>query len=47
MIAEGVEQPEELESLLDLGVRRAQGYLFARPSSVPQTLDWSRFPTTH
>lgn len=32
VIAEGVEAPDEVEALLALGVRCAQGYLFARPS---------------
>ena len=41
LIAEGVEQPEELESLVKVGVRCAQGYLFARPGDPPGTPDWS------
>ncbi len=32
LVAEGVEKIEELEALLRLGVRYAQGYLFARPA---------------
>lgn len=35
LIAEGVETWEELETLARLGVRWAQGYLFARPSKMP------------
>ena len=35
LIAEGVETWEELETLARLGVRYAQGFLFARPSRVP------------
>jgi diguanylate cyclase (GGDEF)-like protein len=35
LIAEGVESWEELETLARLGVRYAQGYLFARPAAVP------------
>ncbi len=35
LIAEGVETWEELETLARLGVRYAQGYLFARPSRTP------------
>ncbi len=35
LIAEGVETWEELETLARLGVRYAQGYLFARPSRAP------------
>jgi len=31
LIAEGIEQPEELHSLLSLGVRMGQGYLLGRP----------------
>jgi EAL domain-containing protein (putative c-di-GMP-specific phosphodiesterase class I)/GGDEF domain-containing protein len=35
LIAEGVETWEELETLARLGVRYAQGYLFARPAGMP------------
>jgi EAL domain-containing protein (putative c-di-GMP-specific phosphodiesterase class I)/GGDEF domain-containing protein len=35
LIAEGVETWEELETLARLGVRYAQGFLFARPAIVP------------
>jgi diguanylate cyclase (GGDEF)-like protein len=35
LIAEGVESWEELETLARLGVRYAQGYLFAKPAVVP------------
>ena len=35
LIAEGVETWEELETLARLGVRYAQGYLFARPARTP------------
>jgi len=35
LIAEGVEEPEERDVLLDLGVRYGQGYLFARPAPFP------------
>jgi diguanylate cyclase (GGDEF)-like protein len=35
LIAEGVESWEELETLARLGVRYAQGFLFARPAPVP------------
>jgi diguanylate cyclase (GGDEF)-like protein len=35
LIAEGVETWEELETLARLGVRYAQGYLFARPAGIP------------
>ena len=31
MIAEGVERPEQLGALRDLGCDLVQGYLFARP----------------
>ncbi len=41
LVAEGVECEEELESLMRIGVRRAQGYLFARPDSPPRVPDWS------
>ncbi len=32
LIAEGIEQPEELDSLVDLGVNNGQGFLLGRPS---------------
>src|SRR5262249_442941 len=35
LIAEGVETWEELETLARLGVRYAQGFLFARPARLP------------
>jgi diguanylate cyclase (GGDEF)-like protein len=35
LIAEGVESWEELETLARLGVRYAQGFLFARPAPTP------------
>jgi len=35
LIAEGVESWEELETLARLGVRHAQGFLFARPARLP------------
>jgi len=39
LVAEGVETWDELEVLVRLGVRYAQGFLFARPSESLQTLD--------
>jgi EAL domain-containing protein (putative c-di-GMP-specific phosphodiesterase class I) len=45
VIAEGVEQPEEMHSLLDAGVRCAQGYLFARPEASASDPDWSVLPS--
>jgi EAL domain-containing protein (putative c-di-GMP-specific phosphodiesterase class I) len=38
IIAEGVEQEEDLAALRDLGVDAAQGYLLARPSTVAADL---------
>jgi EAL domain-containing protein (putative c-di-GMP-specific phosphodiesterase class I) len=35
VIAEGIEQPEELVCLQQLGVKLGQGYLIGRPSSQP------------
>jgi EAL domain-containing protein (putative c-di-GMP-specific phosphodiesterase class I) len=32
LIAEGIEQPEELKALVDLGVNYGQGFLLGRPS---------------
>lgn len=41
LIAEGVETVEELRCLQRLGVRYAQGFLFARPASPPPAPDLS------
>ena len=41
LVAEGVECAEELEALVRVGVRCAQGYLFARPGSPPLEPDWA------
>ena len=41
LVAEGVELPEELESLVETGVRWAQGFLFAHPAADPQQPDWT------
>lgn len=38
IIAEGVETKQELETLMRLGIRFIQGYLFARPSYQPYDL---------
>jgi len=40
LIAEGVETRDELRTLRDLGVRCAQGFLFARPGAPPHVPDW-------
>jgi PAS domain S-box-containing protein len=40
--AEGVETPEELRTLQDLGIHAAQGYLFGRP-----THDWTTWNEWH
>jgi EAL domain-containing protein (putative c-di-GMP-specific phosphodiesterase class I) len=37
VIAEGIERPEELETLLELGIPYGQGFLFARPH--PQLIE--------
>ena len=34
LIAEGIEEPEQLQILKELGVRYGQGYLFARPMPI-------------
>lgn len=36
LVGEGVETPEEAETLTELGVRMGQGYLFARPAPVQE-----------
>lgn len=42
VVAEGVERREQAEVLRDLGVRRAQGYLFAPAVPVDTLADWLR-----
>ena len=44
LVAEGVENVAELQSLTEAGVRCAQGFLFARPDSPPNIPDWSWLP---
>lgn len=41
LVAEGVESRDELDTLLELGVRCAQGYLFARPAETVVAPDWA------
>lgn len=40
MIAEGVESPEQVRLLGDLGVHLIQGYVFARPMPINELLKW-------
>ena len=40
IVAEGVEAEAEVASLSEVGVRCAQGYLFAEPDSPPRAPDW-------
>jgi len=44
LVAEGVESPEELDALTAVGVRCAQGYLFARPGAPAPIPDWATLP---
>lgn len=44
LVAEGVEVPEELDTLMQVGVRCAQGYLFARPNAPPTEPNWDAVP---
>jgi EAL domain-containing protein (putative c-di-GMP-specific phosphodiesterase class I)/GGDEF domain-containing protein len=41
VIAEGVERPEELRALREIGVPLAQGYLLARPHRDPAPAPWT------
>jgi diguanylate cyclase (GGDEF)-like protein len=40
VVAEGVEQMEQLDLVRDIGCRRAQGYLFARPMPAAELPRW-------
>jgi EAL domain-containing protein (putative c-di-GMP-specific phosphodiesterase class I) len=42
IVAEGVESEAEMRTLSDVGVRCAQGFLFAEPDSPPRAPDWSQ-----
>ena len=44
LVAEGVESSEELGALVDVGVRCAQGFLFARPGAPAPSPDWALVP---
>ena len=47
IIAEGVEQHEELTMLQKIGITFAQGFYFAKPTAVPVTqLEWSKFESS-
>jgi len=39
-VAEGIERPEQLAWLREVGCDLGQGYLFARPSSVEDIAAW-------
>lgn len=39
-VAEGVETPEELQLLRQMGCRQVQGYWFARPMAAPALREW-------
>lgn len=47
VVAEGVEQPEELAQLLSLGVTQIQGYLTARPMSERALTVWLHERRSH
>ncbi len=47
VVAEGVEQPEELAQLLSLGVSQIQGYLTARPMSERALTVWLNERRSH
>ncbi|MFW5815468.1 MAG: EAL domain-containing protein [Wenzhouxiangella sp.] len=40
VVAEGVETPDHVEALRQLGCGLVQGYAFARPMAVDEVLDW-------
>ena len=39
IVSEGVERQEELQTLIDLGINRAQGYYWSKPVEIPQLLE--------
>lgn len=39
MVVEGIESPDMVDVMVELGVRSAQGYYFGRPQSFRQTMD--------
>jgi diguanylate cyclase (GGDEF)-like protein/PAS domain S-box-containing protein len=41
-VAEGIEQPEQLKRLVQLGCDRGQGFYFARPMDIGQVFDFLR-----
>ena len=43
VVAEGVENEDQRQFLLDAGANRGQGYLWVRPQAQP---DFSAFPTS-
>lgn len=44
LVAEGVETLDELKSLMNIGVRCAQGFLFSKPARTPVEPDWDSIP---
>jgi EAL domain-containing protein (putative c-di-GMP-specific phosphodiesterase class I) len=42
VVAEGVESPEQIQRLRELGCEVMQGYFFARPMPSDQIMDWMR-----
>lgn len=44
LVAEGVESTDELAALVEVGVRCAQGFLFARPGAPAPFPDWTSVP---
>lgn len=40
VIAEGVEEEQQAQTLLAMGCHEAQGFLYARPLTAPQLKDW-------
>ncbi|MNP40648.1 Oxygen sensor protein DosP [compost metagenome] len=42
VIAEGVENQEHVDFLLQLGCRNMQGYFYGRPMSIEQIDEWMK-----
>ncbi len=40
VIAEGIEEEEQAQTLMRMGCHEGQGYLYAQPMVAPQLIEW-------